>query len=186
MFNRVAMLFAIAALCAGATSLAQSPNIQTTPIPAAPKPDWSQMQFLSGTWTCSTMSSRRPGPYTTTSTASMDPAGYWMITRTTTHKASWIPTEFTSEDRMTFDPSTSRWIDISYDPQGGYNVATSPGWKGNSIVWTDAVIQKSNNTASTNPTTMTKESDTKTSSSMTFTEPSGRVVSVKTTCTKGG
>jgi len=85
---------------------------------------------------------------------------------------------------MTYDPSTSRWIDIAYDQSGGYNVSTSPGWSGNSITWTDAVITKTNATASTNPTTLTKVSDTKTTSKSSFKEPSGRVVTVTATCTK--
>lgn len=174
---------ALATLVCVAAAAAQS--VETTPVPNTPKPDFAKMQFLTGTWNCSVLSSRRPGPYTTTSTASIDPTGYWLITRTTVHKASWIPGEFTAEDRMTYDPSTDRWVDLSYDEQGGYNVSTSPGWDGNKIVWTDQVITKTNNTATTNPTTVTKESDAKTLATSTFTEPGGRVVSVKTTCTKG-
>lgn len=180
--SRIASVLAMALLALGATALAQT---ESTPVPTTPKPDFSKMAFMTGTWNCSVLSARRPGPYTTTSTATMSPDGYWLVTKTTIHKASWIPAEYTAEDRMTYDPSTSRWVDISYDEGGGYNVSTSPGWNGNKIVWTDAVITKVNNTASTNPTTMTKESDTKTTATNSFTEPGGRVVNVKTTCTKG-
>ncbi|HET6896224.1 MAG TPA: hypothetical protein VFH72_12645 [Candidatus Baltobacteraceae bacterium] len=159
-------------------------QVESTPVPQTPKPNFSQMAFLTGTWNCSVKSSRRPSAYQTTSTANVSSDGYWMVTRTTTHKASWIPAELRSEDRRTYDPSTSRWIDIGTDDGGGYNVSTSPGWKGNTITWTDAVITKVNATASTNPTVMTKVSNSKTTSRSSFKEPSGRLINVVTTCTK--
>jgi hypothetical protein len=164
--------------------VAAAAQTESTPVPANAKPDFSKMSFLTGNWTCSVKSSRRPGPYTTTSTSSMSPDGYWLVTRTTIHKASWIPQSFTAEDRMTYDPSTSRWVDISTDTGGGYDLSTSPGWNGSSIVWTDVVYPKSNATATSNPTTVTKVSDTKTTATSSFKEPSGRLVTVKTTCNK--
>lgn len=182
---RGAALFALALLACAASALAQSPQIESTPIPAPPKPDFAPMMFMTGNWTCSVMSARRPSAYTVTSTAGIDPTGYWLVTRSVAHKASWFPADLISEDRMTYDPSTSRWVDISTDNGGGYNVSTSPGWQGNRIVWTDSVITKTNNTASTNPTTTTKDSDTHMTSVSSFTEPGGRVVNVRTTCTKG-
>ncbi len=171
-----AILFA---LTAGAFAQTES-----TPVPASSKPDFSKMQFLTGTWNCSVLSARRPGPYRTTSTATISPDGYWLVTRTAVHKASWIPQSFTSEDRITYDPTTSRWVDIAYDPAGGYDLSTSPGWRGNSMTWTDQFYPKGNNTATNNPTTMTKTSDTKTVAHSSFREPGGRLVTVTTTCTK--
>jgi hypothetical protein len=166
------------------TSGAAFAQIEATPIPMSPKPDFSKMMFMTGTWTCSTKSSRRPAAFQTTQVGSMSSDGYWLIVKSTTQKTPWMSSQLTSEDKMTYDPSTSRWIDIATDDQGGYNVSTSPGWSGNSITWTDAVITQTNATASTNPTTMTKVSDTKTTSANSFKEPSGRVVNVTATCTK--
>ncbi len=143
-------LFAIAFFAFGSTAFAQ---VESTPVPVQRKPDFSK--FMTGTFTCSVRSSRRPGPYVVTNTATVAPGGYWLVTRSVTHKASWIPNTISGEDRITYDPSTSRWLDMSYDDAGGYNVSTSPGWRGNSIVWTDSLIQKANNTASTSPTTWT-------------------------------
>jgi hypothetical protein len=100
------------------------------------------------------------------------------------HKTSWIPDEFVSDDRVTYDASNSQWIDINTDDFGGYDVSTSPGWTGANIVWTDLAYPKVNATAQNNPTTQTKVSDTQWTSQSTFKEPSGRLVSVKTTCTK--
>ena len=167
--------------CASSTAFSQ---VESTPIPMTPKPDFSKMMFLTGSWTCSNKSSRRPSAFVTTSTARLSSDGYWLITDATTRKTAWMNANLIGQDRMTYDPSTSRWIDLNYDQSGGYNVSTSPGWTGNSITWTDAVISKTNATASTNPTIVTKVSNMKTMSRSSFKEPSGRLVTVTTTCTK--
>lgn len=181
LFRAISYATAAVLLCSSAV-LAQ---VESTPIPTPPKPDFSKMTFLMGNWQCSTKSARRPAAYQTTSTATVSPDGYWMVTKATTHKTLWMNSDVHSVDYVTYDPSTSRWVDISTDDGGGYNVSTSPGWNGDTITWTDMVITKTNATASTNPTTITKVSNTKTTSSSSFKEPSGRVVSVTSTCTKG-
>jgi hypothetical protein len=177
----LAAALALAVLCSVA---AGAQTVQSTPVPQNAKPDFSTMQFLVGTWNCSVLSARRPGPYTTTTVYTMDPTGYWILGKTTVHKAAWIPQEFTSDDRMTYDPTTSQWVDISYDDGGGYDVSTAGNWTGNTMVWHDVVYPKANNTATNGDTTLTKVSDTKQTSTMDFTEPGGRTVNVKTTCTK--
>jgi len=181
---QAAFLFAAALMFSSGTALAATPNVEATPVPTAPKPNFSKMAFMGGTWTCSIMSSRRPGPYTTTSTTTTSNDGYWMATQATTNTTSWIPQALTTVDRMTYDPSTSRWVDLATDDHGGYDLSTSPGWSGNTIVWTDVTYPKTNATATNNPTTITKISDTKTTSVNSFKEPSGRLVTVKSTCTK--
>lgn len=181
---RAAFLFAAAITLLSGSALAAMPTIEATPVPMTPKPSFSKMAFMGGTWTCSVMSSRRPGPYTTTSTTTTSNDGYWMATQTTTNTTSWIPQALTTVDRMTYDSSTSRWVDLATDDQGGYDVSTSPGWSGNTIVWTDVTYPKTNATATNNPTTVTKVSDTKTTSVNTFKEPSGRLVTVKSICSK--
>ena len=86
----------------GAAAFAASPNIEGTPVPTQPKPDFSTMKFLIGTWECSDMSSRRPGPFQTTEVYSMDPSGYWMLRESTIHTASWIPREVRNETKFTW------------------------------------------------------------------------------------
>src|SRR5579862_1069696 len=176
-FRSVFLGLAMAALL-GTVAVAAAPKIETTPVPAAAKPDFSKIAFMTGSWTCSIMSSRRPGPYTVTSTTTMSPDGYWMVTQSTVHKASWIPNSFKTEDKMTYDTSTNRWVDITTGDGGAYDVTTSPGWNGNAIVWTDAIYPKTNATATNNPTTVTKVSDTKTTATNSFIEPGGRLVTV--------
>jgi hypothetical protein len=183
MFRYSRAILALVFALLSSVSLAGA-QVESTPIPPAPKPDFSKMQFLVGTWDCSTMSARRPGPYKSTVTTTIEPNGYWMSNKTVIHKASWIPAEFSGEDRMTYDASTSRWIDISTDETGGYDITTSPGWNGNAIVWTELTYTKGNNTATENETTVTKNSDTKTTATSSFTEPGGRLVKVTTVCNK--
>ena len=163
---------------------ATSPTIESTPIPGPPKPDFSAMKFLLGNWTCSTKSSRRPSAYTTTSTASIDPTGYWMVTKSVQHKTSWVPQDLSATDMTTYDADAHRWVDVLTGDWGGYNVSTSPGWHGISMVWTDAVISPQGNVASTTPTIVTKVSDTKTTARNTFKEKSGRTITVDTVCKK--
>jgi hypothetical protein len=181
---RALSIFGAALITLGTAAFAQSPTIETTPIPMTAKTDFSKMAFLSGTWNCSVMSSRRPTPYHVTSVSTLSTDGYWMVTRSTTQKTSWIARTLTTEDKMTYDPSTSRWVDVSTDDSGGYDVSSSPGWNGDSIVWTDLAYPQSNATAVNNPTTLTKVSDTETTSVSSFKEPSGRLVTVKSSCTK--
>lgn len=176
-------VFALIFALLSSVSLAGA-QIESTPIPPPPKPDFSKSQFLVGTWECSTMSARRPTAYKTTVTTSIEPNGYWMVNKSVTHTASWIPNELKGEDRMTYDASTNRWIDISTDEGGGYDITTSPGWNGNSIVWTELTYPKSNNTATENATTVTKNNDMKTTATSSFTEPGGRLVKVTTVCSK--
>jgi hypothetical protein len=160
---------------------AQTPAVETTPIPAAAKPDFSKM-FL-GTWRCSTKSSRRAWSFATTSTASVSPDGYWLITHTAIAKTP-VNSAFHATDKLTYDPSTKRLVDIQTDEQGNYDVTTSPGWHGNTIVWSDVFAPKSGGIASTNPTTITRVSATRYTSLDTFVEPGGRVITVKAVCTK--
>jgi hypothetical protein len=159
-------------------------QIETTPIPTTPKPDFSSMSFLAGTWNCTERNTRRPSAYTYTNTNSMDPSGYWMVTNAVSHPSSWAPTETKSVIKTTYDGSTSRWVAVSTDDQGGYDLSTSSGWKGDKIVWHDESYPKTNNTATSGDTTVTKASATKTTYTSSFTEPSGRTVNITGSCTK--
>jgi hypothetical protein len=161
--------------------LGAAQTIEKTPIPVLAKPDFSKM-FL-GTWRCSTKSSRRAWSYETTFTANVSPDGYWLVTKSTVAKTP-VNGAFQSTDEVTYDSSRSRWVDIETDDQGNYDVTTSPGWRGSTIVWTDAFAPKSAGIASTNPTSLTRVSATKYTSLWSFVESGGRVVTVKTACNK--
>lgn len=171
-------------LCAGIVCLgASTPTVETTPIPTPAKPDFSALQFEVGAWTCASKSERRPAAYTVTSITTMDPTGYWMITKSVQHKTSWS-TEIRSTDLITYDANAGRWADVYTDNRGNYDVTTSAGWKGNTRVWKDMLFTPGFGIVSTMPVTETKVSDTRTTAHTSFTEKSGRVVGVNTICNK--
>jgi hypothetical protein len=179
-FTRCIVLLAGLFISLSAFAFAQKTAVEGTPAPMRAKPDWSQQQYLIGTWNCSDVSSRRPGPFQITAMYSFDPTGYWLIKRETIHKASWIPTELTNESRVTFDPVAKRWVRIMTGSRGGYAVSTSSG----NHTWTYGLQSASTDIASYAPEVYTKVSDTKRTMKTSFTEKSGRVVNVTETCTK--
>ena len=168
----------------GLSAFAAAPKVEGTPVPTNPKPDFSSMRFLIGTWTCSDVSSRRPGPFTTTEAYTMDPTGYWLLRKTTTHKASWIPREFVADTRYTWDNYGKDWVRITTGDQGGYSVATAPAPANNKKTYTYVVQTKAPDIASYAPEVYTKQSDTKKTMTTSFTETNGRVVNVTETCAK--
>ncbi|MBV8373357.1 MAG: hypothetical protein JOY69_08870, partial [Candidatus Eremiobacteraeota bacterium] len=140
--------------------------------------------FLIGTWTCSNLSSRRPGPFTTVEVYSMDPGGYWMLRDDTTHKASWISREFHAQTRYTFDAYAKHWVRITTGDQGTYSVATAPIPTAGQKIYTYVIQTKAPDVASYAPEVYVKNSNTKKLMTTSFTETNGRVVTVKQTCTK--
>jgi hypothetical protein len=168
----------------GATAFAATMKVEGTPVPMSPKPDMSALKFLIGTWQCSDLSSRRPGPFNVTQVYSMDGSGYWLIRDETTHKASWIPRDFHSQSKVTYDALAKRWVWITTSDSGGYGVATASMPVGMKKTYTYVIQTKSPDVASYAPLVLTRVSDTKKIMTTSFIETSGRVVSVKETCTK--
>lgn len=175
------------ALCASAVLLTPAvgvAQIESTPIPAVPKPNFSSMQYLIGTWNCSIKSSRRPAPYTVTVTYAMGSDGWWIDQTSVQEPMKWFPRQTTSHDKITYDSTTSRWVDVTYGDLGAYGLSFSKGWNGNRIVWHDVSFAPGQDVKAQTDTITTKESDSKTTSTSTFTETSGRVINVAGTCTK--
>jgi hypothetical protein len=179
----IAML-ALLAATAGTSALAAAPKIEGTPAPMAAKPDWSGWEYLIGTWTCTDLSSRRPGPFTITEVYSMDSSGYWMIRDDTIHTASWIPREVHSQSKYTYDAHAKLWVRVTTGDLGGYAVETAGPRVGNTRTYTFVIQTKAPDIASYAPEVYTKVNDTKKTMTTSFTETSGRVVNVKETCLK--
>ena len=169
---------------AGGAAFAAAPKVEGTPAALQPKPDFSSMNFLIGTWQCVELSSRRPGPFNTTEVYSMDPSGYWIVRELTTHKASWIPRDFRSETKYTWDSLAKHWVRIDIGDRGNYTVSTAPMPVGNKKTYVVVSQSKAPDIASYQPQVFTKISDTKKMMTTSFTETNGRVVNVKETCTK--
>ena len=100
---------------------------------------------------------------------------------------AWFPYATHGTDMVTYDADTKRWVDVFTGDFGGYGVQTSPGWSGNTIVWTDALFKPGMDVIAEKPIVTTKVSDTKTTSTSSFQEKStGRWIGVNTVCTKNG
>jgi len=183
-FHRFFVAPTVLLMATGVTVFAAAPKVEGTPIPMQPKPDFSTMKYLMGSWTCSDLSSRRPGPFTITQVYSMDTTGYWIVRNDTTHKASWIPRDFHSETKFTYDRLSKRWIRITTGDTGGYSVATAPTPVGNKKTYTYVIQTKAPDVSSYAPEVYMKESAAKKTMTTSFTENNGRVVHVKETCTK--
>ncbi len=180
------LLIAVTVLLSAAIPSYASAQVESTPIPAPKKPNFSSMQFMIGDWTCSTKSARRPAAYMTSVTYAMDPSGWW-INQTSTTKAngSWIPTTTTVMDKITYDPFTHRWVDVTYGDEGAYGLAFASGWNGSKIAWHDVSFAPGPDIKSQTDNVMTKVSNTKLTFASSFTETkTGRVVSVTGSCTK--
>jgi hypothetical protein len=176
-------VFAVA-FAASLVSVGGAQQVETTPIPMAPKPNLTSMKFLIGTWNCSSQSARRPSPSTGTSTYALDPSGYWIVQTSTSPGVSWYPHKTASTDHITYDASTKRWVDTETDDNGGYDLSASSGWTGNAMVWHDITYPTGADIASNGDTTQTKVSDTKFTAISSFKTKKGRVVGVTTVCTK--
>ncbi len=172
---------ACAALIAPSAAIAQ---VESTPVPIGGRPNFSTQQFLVGTWSCSTKSSRRPSAYASTLTYAMDPSGWWMNQKTVTPGMKWFPRATTTYDKVTYDSMAKRWADVTYGDLGAYGLATSPGPNGNTWVWHAEGFVPGGGIKSQSDVTFTKISPTKTVSTSWFTENSGRKVNVATTCNK--
>ncbi|MBV8281269.1 MAG: hypothetical protein JO347_04295 [Candidatus Eremiobacteraeota bacterium] len=181
---RISLTLVATALASTAIAFADTaPGIETTPIPNNAKPDWSSMSFMVGTWQCTSQSSRRASPAKSTQTNTMDSTGYWMVQKTIQPKLSWA-SAVSSVDMITYDKDQKRWVDVYTDDGGNYDVSFSPGWKGNTIVWTDAIFVPGPDIIATSPLTTVKVSDSKVTFSSSFTEKSGRKNTLTGYCTK--
>lgn len=183
-FRRFFGALAVLLMASGVAAFAAGMKVEGTPVPTPPKPDFSSMKFLIGTWTCSDLSSRRPGPFTITQVYSMDPSGYWIVRDDTTHRASWIPREFHSQTKYTYDAIAKRWIRITIGEEGTYAVWTAPMPVGNRKTYTYVIQTKARDIASYAPEAYVIESNTRKTMTTSFTETNGRIVTVKETCIK--
>ncbi len=182
-FLRFLSACALIATASTAVALA-AVKVEGTPAPTRPKPDFSSMKFLLGTWQCTEWSSRRPGPFEVTEVYTMDPAGYWIVRDFTTHKAAWIPREFHNQSKYTYDDLAKRWVRITIGEEGYFQIATAPMPTGSTKTYTFTIETKTPDVASYAPEVYTKVSDTKKTMTTSFSETNGRVANVKETCTK--
>ena len=124
------LLAAIAATgsVAAAQSATEAPAMpmETAPpkapiFPVPPKPDFSSMRFLLGTWSCVSHSERRGNEVTRATTSyTMAPDGYFMKQVTKIGKVSYSAVAPTATDWITYDSNAKRWIDVEVGSYGSY------------------------------------------------------------------
>jgi len=124
-----------------------------TPVPN-PKPDVTAMSYFNGTWTCHQMV--RGKDRSDTSTSMMDLNDRWIKTTDVAPVFdSYRTIPVNSTTYTTYDASVKRYVQVEVDDFGGYGIAYSDGWTGDSIVWTD----KSAANGAVTMTTVNKVSD---------------------------
>lgn len=143
------------------------------------------MQFMVGTWMCSTKSARRPAAFITTTVYSLDPTGYWLNEVSTTNPTKWVLVKLNVWDKITYDPDSHRWVDVTYGDGGAYGLAFSSGWSGNKMTWHTVGFLPGPDIKSQSDNVITKVSDTRMTTMSSFTETkTNRIVSVNGICTK--
>lgn len=153
------------------------PSPTYTPVPV-PKPDFSSMMFLTGTWSCTQMLRGKERPDTSTTTLGMDNS--WMITQDSAPPFDQYRTyTINATTYTTYDPTLKQWVQVSVDNSGGYFTSTSPGWQGNTMTWTTKGLDGSSGTD-----IVTKMSETETSDASTGTDAKGTVTKTTIHCTK--
>jgi hypothetical protein len=182
--NRLTAGFFAIVLTGSLGCVAVAQQVETTPIPVQPKPDFSTWMWEIGTWNCSSQSARRATPQKSTTTYALDPSGYWIVGTTKTAGVSWFPHDSVSIDKLTYDASGKQWIDVTTDDLGGYDISSSTGWSGNKSVWHDVTYPKQADVVTSNDNTMTKVGDTKMTFVSSFVTAKGTTVGVTGECTK--
>ena len=160
---------ALAAVLASTTlASAQSATPAATPVPDM-KPDFSSMKFLLGTWTCKTTQNDvgRGTGRTETDTNTMVLEDHYMRTDAVSHPFDAARTRDVVNVGWTgYDTVTKNWYTFGVSNFGGFGMSTSPGWSSNTLVWTDTY---NSDGQPLTVTTVTKVSDTATTSVNTYT-----------------
>lgn len=150
-----------------------------TPVPNA-KPNFSSMMFLTGTWVCHQMLRGKDRPDTSVTTMGGD--GAYMVTQDTAPPFDRYRT-FTIKGTsyLTYDPTIKKFVALGVDNNGGYFLASSPGWNGNTMTSSGKGLD-----GSVASDVLTKVSNTETIDRSMLTDPKGKVTRNVITCKKTG
>lgn len=171
-------LLAIGLSTAPIVSTAQTTAAAPTPVPI-PRPDFSSMNFLVGTWTCT--QPLRGKTRSETDTYAMSNDGMWLVDSASSPPFDEYRTvPQTSTTNMTYDPTIKQWVTVYTDNFGGYGVQSGSGWQGNTANWNGKGLD-----GTTTADVITKVSDSQTSDDSTTTDPQGKVTKVTIVCKKG-
>ncbi len=171
-------LFAVGFAAAPLASVADTaPMAAPTPVPI-PHPDFSSMNFLLGSWSCTQPLRGKTRPETDVYSMSAD--GMWMLDQSTAPPFDQYRT--VAQNGMTsttYDSGVKQWVSVNLDNLGGYGIESTPGWQGNTAMWAGKGLD-----GSTFTDAITKVSDVQTTDVSTTTDPQGKVTTVTITCKK--
>ena len=181
---RLRFAFAAATLIALTISSVSAQTSESTPVPAPKKPNFTNMTYMRGKWDCTFRSSRRPTPQYSTIQWSLDSSGYWRTGQRTTHSTDWFPHEFQSTDRVTYDYTAKRWVDVHTDTLGDYDVFISKGFSGQQITWHSIAFSPGTEIAAVSDVTYTKIGNNKIHVITGFKTTAGQGVRIEGNCTR--
>jgi hypothetical protein len=171
-------LFAVGLAASPLASIADTaPMAAPTPVPI-PHPDFTSMNFLLGTWSCTQPLRGKTRPETDVYSMGMD--GMWMVDQSTAPPFDEFRT--VAQNGMaytTYDSGVKQWVTVNVDSLGGYGIESTPGWQGNTALWSGKGLD-----GTTFTDAITKVSDMETSDLSTTTDPQGKVTKVTITCKK--
>jgi hypothetical protein len=154
-----------------------APAPAPTPVPMS-KPDFSSLNFLVGTWSCTQQLRGKTRPETDVTTVGMD--GMWLVTQSTAPPFDRYRTyTINGINYMGYDPTAKVWVQTGVDSGGGYGIQTSPGWQGNVMTFMGKYPDGSSSTDA-----ITKISDTETSDTNSVTDPQGKTTNQTIRCVK--
>ena len=178
---RLAMLV-VACIAFAPMTFASADDAPVYSLP--PKPDFSPMNFLFGTWSCSTKSARRPSAVASTDTYELDPTGYYIVYESKSEPVPWANYPQDQKQMITYDPELKQWASVLTSTLGDYGLFMSTGWKDGKLVWHPVNNTPYLDIASSSDFTIAKVNDTRMTNSSSFATKAGATVSVNGTCTK--
>ena len=179
---RLTAMFALLfGLLTAAAPVAQAADAVPAP---PPKPDFTPFAFLIGTWTCVSTETDRPDRESAKTTWKMDEKGYWLVGSTDYHPVKSFPYEQKGQERITFLADAGLWIYEDWRDMGGYNLYTTPGFTGTTVIWKNHSFFPGKKERAISTYTLEKMGDAKYVGTFELTPVQGPVVKFQDTCTK--
>ena len=148
----------------------------------AKQPNLAPFSFLVGTWSCNESETDRGGNLPSKTTWTTSRGGFWLKGATNYGKAA--PYADEGESRITYDEDANLWIYEDWRENGGFNLYTTPGFAGDTAVWTNHSFLPTKNVRAISTYTMKKHGDAEYAGTFKETDADGTVVTFQDRCKK--